>query len=300
MIGWKKKQKILVFDGDFPSVIVALKNTASLFNLKIIMHDIHLFQTDKEAALKKIEKALKQGVKLVAVSYVLFQTGFRMPISEITRLCHKYGAQIFVDAAQAFGAIPFNVTELGVDYLVAPTHKWLLGVEGCGVIYVSPNAMKKLIPRKTGWLSYNNSLDFLNSSAPMRYDLDAKSTPSITEIGVGNCLGLAALESGIAYHIHHGINSIHQHVQKLYDILENELTKLGFVSSRSPLDEERSNILAFTPPSKLDIIDIYEFLLSCGIFISIPNNYIRFSAHCHSNHEDISYTIASLEKLIDR
>ena len=53
-------------------------------------------------------------------------------------------------------------------------------------------------------------------------------------MGVGNCLGLAALESGIAYRIHHGINSIYQHVQKLYDILENELTNLALSAVAHP------------------------------------------------------------------
>ena len=45
---------------------------------------------------------------------------------------------LFVDAIQALGVIPFDVEELNIDALACGAHKWLMGIEGTGFVYLSP------------------------------------------------------------------------------------------------------------------------------------------------------------------
>ena len=52
------------------------------------------------------------------------------------RCAHARGARVFVDAYQAVGVLPVNVDELGCDYLVAGTCKYLLGLPGVAFLYV--------------------------------------------------------------------------------------------------------------------------------------------------------------------
>ena len=91
--------------------------------------------------LDKIEKELKKGLRLIAVSSTQFQTGLLMPIKDISLLCKKYGAELMVDAAQSAGAIDFSVRNEQIDYLMAPTHKWLMGSEGSAILYINPESM---------------------------------------------------------------------------------------------------------------------------------------------------------------
>jgi cysteine desulfurase / selenocysteine lyase len=296
MIDWKKNDRILVFNGDFPSVIVPLQNTATIFDLKIVYQDIHRFRLFKEQALADIENELKNGVRLVAVSFTLFQTGCVMPIKEIALLCKKYGAELLVDAAQAFGAIYFDVTELGVDYLVAPTHKWLMGIEGTGILYVNPEAMKGLISRKTGWLSYENSMQFLTGESALSYDLKPKRNPSIIEMGVGNSIGLAALEAGISCHLAIGMKKITQHIQTVHDRLEEGLQHLGFTSLRTSYVEGRSSILSFLPPQRFSTTEIMEKFSQNGVSITCPEGYLRFAPHWPTKMSEIDYTIDSIKE----
>jgi hypothetical protein len=54
------------------------------------------------------------------------------------------GVLVLVDGAQAAGAIPVNVDDLGVDAYAFPAHKWLLGPLGMGALYVAPASGARL------------------------------------------------------------------------------------------------------------------------------------------------------------
>ena len=161
-------------------------------------------------------------MRLIAVSSTQFQTGLLLPIKEISLLCKKYGAEIMVDAAQSAGAIDFNVQEEQIDYLMAPTHKWLMGSEGSAILYVHPESMSKLkFERRNGWMSFIDGEQFLFGKPNLlRYDLKARKKPSIVEMGMSNSMGFASLEAGITCHLHLGMDRIAHHIQILHNRLE--------------------------------------------------------------------------------
>jgi len=51
------------------------------------------------------------------------EIGTVQDIREIVRIAHEKGAFFHTDAVQAFGKIPINVRELGVDFLTVSAHK---------------------------------------------------------------------------------------------------------------------------------------------------------------------------------
>ena len=102
---------------------------------------------DPAPILAAFDRAITPGTRLVSVSHVTWATGARLPIREIAELAHSRGALIAVDGAQAVGAIPVAVEELGVDFYAVPGQKWLLGPEGIGAVYCAPSVMDR--PRLT-------------------------------------------------------------------------------------------------------------------------------------------------------
>ena len=71
------------------------------------------------------------------MSHVSYHSGVCIPfLQELSREAHAHGAMLVVDATQSLGRMPVPVE--GVDFLVASTYKWLLGVHGLGVAYLSP------------------------------------------------------------------------------------------------------------------------------------------------------------------
>jgi L-cysteine/cystine lyase len=84
----------------------------------------------------EFDRLITPGTKLVSVSHVLWTSGLVMPIRRIADIAHERGALMLVDGAQAAGAIPVNVRELGADMYAIPAQKWLLGPEGLGALWV--------------------------------------------------------------------------------------------------------------------------------------------------------------------
>lgn len=103
------------------------------------------------AAIEAMDRAIVPGTKLVALSHVSWATGALLPVREIAEMAHARGALVAVDGAQAVGAIPVSVEELGVDFYAVPGQKWLLGPEGIGALYCAPSAMDRARLAFAGW-----------------------------------------------------------------------------------------------------------------------------------------------------
>lgn len=82
------------------------------------------------------DRAIVPGTRLVSFSHVLWTTGMVLPVERIAALAHDRGATVLVDGAQAIGAIPVRVPDLGVEMYSLSAQKWLLGPEGMGAFWV--------------------------------------------------------------------------------------------------------------------------------------------------------------------
>jgi L-cysteine/cystine lyase len=109
---------------------------------------------DDERTLAALDAAIVPGTRLIALSHVLDTTGGRLPIAAIAELAHSRGALVAIDGAQAVGAIPVSVAELGVDFYAVPGQKWLLGPEGTGALWVSPAVIDRALPSVVSWFSF--------------------------------------------------------------------------------------------------------------------------------------------------
>jgi len=81
----------------------------------------------REEALERLEAALRRRpadqVALVAVTGASNVTGEVWPIAEISALAHRYGARVFVDAAQLAAHRPIDMAHLELDWVAISGHK---------------------------------------------------------------------------------------------------------------------------------------------------------------------------------
>jgi len=85
-------------------------------------------------------------IALVCLMFANNETGTIQPIAEAAALCREYGALMHVDAVQAAGRIPVDMTALGCHSIALSAHK-LGGPAGVGALLLSPelNAIAPLI-----------------------------------------------------------------------------------------------------------------------------------------------------------
>ena len=97
-----------------------------------------------------IEELVDNKTAVVAIAAVRFNSGFRPNISAISKIAHKQGALLVVDAAQAAGMIPIDVVKEEIDVMSGCGFKWLLGLHGTGFLYVSEKVIDQIDPVMPG------------------------------------------------------------------------------------------------------------------------------------------------------
>ena len=93
------------------------------------------FPEDSLPDLDQIDAALAdEAITHVAVVHCETTTGLINPIKDIGLLVQKYGQRYIVDAMSSFGAVPIDLADCAIDYLVSSANKCIEGVPGFGLI----------------------------------------------------------------------------------------------------------------------------------------------------------------------
>ena len=71
--------------------------------------------TGNEIPLERFEAAIDERTAVVSITAVCYRNGARLPVEEIARIAHERGALVVLDAYQAVGTYPLDVSALGVD-----------------------------------------------------------------------------------------------------------------------------------------------------------------------------------------
>jgi len=82
-------------------------------------------------------------VRLLAVTWVPTNSGLMQPVEALGEIAESAGVPYLIDACQAVGEIPIDVTRLRCDYLSATARKFLRGPRGIGFLYASDRALER-------------------------------------------------------------------------------------------------------------------------------------------------------------
>ena len=141
------------------------------------------------------ENAVKPNTKAVVITFASNVTGLVVDMKQVAAFCKKHGLLLIVDGAQAAGALPIHMGEMGIDVLCFTAHKSLYGPQGIGGLCVAPHV--KVAPVKFGG-SGSNSFD---KTQPTEM-------PDALEAGTLNAHGIAGLMAGVGYIGEKGMDSL--------------------------------------------------------------------------------------------
>ena len=236
--------------------------------------------------LEKIEMACT-GARLLTISFVQYLGGFRADLNAIGAICKRHDCFFFVDAIQGLGAFPLDVEASHIDALAADGHKWLLGPEGCGILYVRKARQDSIFPEEFGWTNVAGYNDYASRDMALRQDAGRY------ECGTLNTVGCYGLRASIELLLEAGIERIAPAVQGLADRLAEGAVNKGYQLLGDRTAENGAGIIAIQKPG-LDSRKIVFDLKQKGILAAPRQGWIRCSPHFYISPEDIDRVIEAL------
>jgi L-cysteine/cystine lyase len=140
-IDWRPGDEIVTTALEHPGLTVPLAVVARRTGARLRVVGADRASGDLEEAVGRIAGP---RTRLVALSHVSWATGAALDVAGAARAARGAGALTVADGAQAVGTIPVDAAALGVDAYAFPAHKWLLGPEGLGALWVRPDAMERI------------------------------------------------------------------------------------------------------------------------------------------------------------
>jgi selenocysteine lyase/cysteine desulfurase len=87
------------------------------------------------------ELVARRRPALLALTWIPTNSGLVQPAEAVGEICRDAGVPYILDACQAVGQTPVDVSRLHCDYLAGAARKFLRGPRGVGFLYVSDRAL---------------------------------------------------------------------------------------------------------------------------------------------------------------
>ncbi|MFQ5586090.1 MAG: aminotransferase class V-fold PLP-dependent enzyme [Thermodesulfobacteriota bacterium] len=178
-----------------------------------------------------IGKAIEAGTRLVCITHASNLFGTIEPVGEIAEVCHGRGVPLMVDAAQTVGALPVDVTALGIDIVAATGHKALYGPQGTGFLYVREGIEPLTLLIEGGTGEEGETIE-----TPERYESGTMNTP-----------GIGGLGEGVEFLLNEGVVQVRRYEEELMGLLIDGLRAITGITVIGSLDaSQRVSLLSFT------------------------------------------------------
>jgi len=104
-----------------------------------------------DAVVAAVLAAIGPRTRVLIVEHVTSESALVLPVREIASGCRAKGVRVLVDGAHAPGALPLDVSSLGVDWYSANLHKWAFTPRASGFLWVAPERREGLHPTVISW-----------------------------------------------------------------------------------------------------------------------------------------------------
>jgi len=280
---------VLVAQGEYPATVLpwmALESRGVVTHL--------LPQRDRRLTPAMVAEAWSERTRLLAVSFVQYNSGFRADLRGLADVVHQRGGLLLCDAIQGLGALPLDVRETGVDFLTAGTHKWLLGLQGLGIFYCRQVLLDRLEPLHVATGSLVVDADPDDPEAP--YDQRMVGEVRRFEEGTRNYLAIAALNESLQLMEEIGRERIAARIRELTDYVVHEVARRGcrVESPRGP-DEWSGIVLFASPAGGPSARDLVDTMHGQRIVINAHEGCIHMGVHFYNTAEEIDRVLRVMD-----
>jgi selenocysteine lyase/cysteine desulfurase len=277
-LDWRSGDKIVAFREEFPANYYPWKRLEET--------GVRVEWLSYLDPLDRIDQACR-GARLLAISFVQYLSGHRVDLEAIGEICHRHGCAYLVDAIQGLGAFPVDVRRAHIDALAADGHKWLLGPEGCGILFVSQEFQESVRPVEFGWTNVAGYADYASRDMTLRPDAGRY------ECGTLNTIGCYGLRASIELLLEVGAEAIAPAVQRLGDLIADGVQAKGYEVLGNRSQANGAGIVSFRKAG-LEAGAIVLRLNAAGVTAAPRQGWVRVSPHFYISPDDIGRMLEAL------
>ncbi|MCC6860752.1 MAG: aminotransferase class V-fold PLP-dependent enzyme [Bryobacterales bacterium] len=277
-LDWRPGDKIVAFREEFPANYFPWK--------RLERKGARIEWLSFLDPLDRIDEACR-GARLLSISFVQYLSGYRAGLDAIGEICHRRGCVFFVDAIQGLGAFPLDVEKARIHALAADGHKWLLGPEGCGILYIKQELQDSVEPPEFGWTNVAGYHDYASRDMALRRDAGRY------ECGTLNTVGCYGLRAAIDFLLEIGVENVAPAVQSLADRLAEGVLAKGYELAVPRTPDNGAGIVSFRKDG-VDPHQVVRELKSQRIVAAPRQGWIRMSPHFYISPEEIERVIELL------
>lgn len=277
-LDWRSGDRVVAFREEFPANYYPW--------LRLERRGVRLTWLSIYDPIETITAAIA-GARLLAISFVNYLSGFRADLRAIGAACRSAGCFFFVDAIQGLGAIPLDVEACRIDGLAADGHKWLLGPEGNGILYIRREWQDRIEPVEFGWTNPAGYADYASRDMTLRPDAGRY------ECGTLNTVGCFGLRAAMEFLLEVGIGAIWETVDARADQLETGLRRKGYRTLVERSQASGSGIVSFQHPA-IDSRVLVSRLRENRAAAAPRQGWVRTSPHFYAAPEDIESVLELL------
>lgn len=277
-IAWKRGDKVVAFKEEF---------TANYFPwLRLEQKGVHVEWLSIYDPLEKIDEAAA-GARLLAISFVNYLSGFRVDLQAIGDICKRHGCFYFVDAIQGLGVFPIDVRKMHIDALAADGHKWLLGPEGCALLFVAQDVQDQIEPVEFGWTNIAGFNDYSCRDMALRNDAGRY------EPGTLNTIGCYGLRASMELLLEVGVDAIGASVMEMAGRVAQGVQTRGYRLMIDRTPKTGSGIMSFQKDG-IDSRLVVRQLKDARVTSSPRQGWVRVSPHFYTSVEDVERLLTAL------
>jgi kynureninase len=270
------RNRIVYLEGEFPSVRYLLQAQPGA-EIAVV--------TDVDALLDEID----ERTLLVPVSHVLFKVAELQDVTAIQRQADEVGAHVVLDAYQSAGALPLDVTRLGVSFATGGSVKWLCGGPGAGWLYVRPDLIDELEPSFVGWQGH---------ARPFAFEPELEYAAGIARFltGTPNVPALYAATAGYDVIEEVGVPAIRRRSLDLTDHLIRLADGAGFeVTSQRDQLRRGASVSVRMPGFEGVHEELAERQILCDFR---PEVGLRLGPHFFNTEEELDFAVGQVEDIL--
>jgi kynureninase len=282
------KPRVITTRGEFDSIDVILKQYAALDRIDLRWVDP---DTQGDFSIGPLIDAVGDGADLVVVSQVMFMTGqIVQGLDTLAEVCHQRGARLLVDSYHAVGVIPVDVVQLGADFVIGGSYKYLRGGPGACFLYVAPEVLEDgLRPLDIGWFANADVFAYQRPESPVLKsggDAFLESTPPV--------LTWYQARSGQEFTLAMGVDRLRAYSLKQLAALRGYLADAG-VDIVTGGDEGHG---AFLTIRLADAMEFPAKLEREGIICDARGDWLRLCPDCLTREEELRRAATTLGKIL--